>query len=165
MRGLLRLQQVRELSLVVILVLVMLVFSSQIEGYLAAGHAATITGYGLFEAFVERYRRPVVVAGFEPLDILAALVLLVEQVLRGKADVVNAFPRAVSRDGNQRALGALFRVFETDAGEWRGIARVPRHGAGISEEELAAHRALLDRLGTSAVWQGYLTTKKAAAAG
>ncbi|HEU5073630.1 MAG TPA: hydrogenase formation protein HypD [Polyangiaceae bacterium] len=115
---------------------------SQIEGYLAAGHAATITGYGLFEPFVERYRRPVVVAGFEPLDILAALVLLVEQVLAGKADVVNAFPRAVTKDGNQRALTALFRVFETDAGEWRGIARVPRGNLRL-QKAFAGHDASL----------------------
>jgi len=115
---------------------------TQIEGYLAAGHAATITGCGLFEPFVERYRRPVVVAGFEPLDILAALVLLVEQVLGGKAEVVNAFPRAVTKNGNQRALTALFKVFETDAGEWRGIARVPRGNLRL-REAFAAHDASL----------------------
>jgi hydrogenase expression/formation protein HypD len=95
-----------------------------IEGYLAAGHAATITGHGVFDAFVASHNRPVVVAGFEPLDILSGLVLLVEQVLEGKAEVVNAFPRCVSRDGNRRALDVLFRVFENGDGEWRGIARV-----------------------------------------
>jgi hydrogenase expression/formation protein HypD len=98
---------------------------SAIEGYLAAGHAATITGYGIFEPFVEKYRVPVVVAGFEPLDILAGLVLLVEHVVRGEAAVVNAFPRCVSRGGNARALAALYEVFEPAAGEWRGIANVP----------------------------------------
>ena len=113
---------------------------TQIEGYLAAGHAATITGYGLFQPFVERYQRPVVVAGFEPLDILAALVLLVEQVLAGKSEVVNAFPRAVTKAGNQRALAALFSVFEADAGEWRGIARVPAGNLRL-REAFAAHDA------------------------
>jgi hydrogenase expression/formation protein HypD len=98
---------------------------STIEGYLAAGHAAAITGHGVFDAFVEKHRRPVVVAGFEPLDILSGLVLLVEQVVAGRADVVNAFPRCVSRDGNRRAMDALFRVFDLGDGEWRGIARVP----------------------------------------
>lgn len=115
---------------------------TQIEGYLAAGHAATITGYGVFEPFVERYRRPVVVAGFEPLDILAALVLLVEQVLAGSSEVVNAFPRAVTKDGNQRALAALFRVFDTDAGDWRGIARVPGGNLRL-RAAFAAHDASL----------------------
>ncbi|MBK8938489.1 MAG: hydrogenase formation protein HypD [Polyangiaceae bacterium] len=113
---------------------------SAIEGYLAAGHAATITGCGVFEPFVSRYRRPVVVAGFEPLDILSGLVLLVEQVIEGKAEVVNAFPRCVSRDGNRRALDALWRVFEPGDGDWRGIARVPSGDLRL-RPQLAAHDA------------------------
>lgn len=113
---------------------------SAIEGYLAAGHAATITGHGLFEPFVRRHRRPVVVAGFEPLDLLSGLVLLVEQVLAGEAQVVNAFPRCVSEGGNRRALEALFRVFGMDDGEWRGIARVPRGDLRLSPE-FSAHDA------------------------
>jgi hydrogenase expression/formation protein HypD len=113
---------------------------SAIQGYLAAGHAATITGYGLFEPFVRQHRRPVVVAGFEPLDILSGLVLLVEQVLSGRAEVVNAFPRCVSKEGNRRALDALFRVFRTDDGDWRGIARIPRGDLRLLPE-LAAHDA------------------------
>ncbi|HXX67665.1 MAG TPA: hydrogenase formation protein HypD [Polyangiaceae bacterium] len=97
----------------------------RIEGYLAAGHAATITGWGLFEPFAARHRKPVVVAGFEPLDILSGLALLVEHVVAEEARVVNAFSRCVTRDGNARALEALFRVFDTSGGEWRGIAYVP----------------------------------------
>ncbi|MFO0729251.1 MAG: hydrogenase formation protein HypD [Myxococcota bacterium] len=97
----------------------------EIQGYLAAGHAATITGHAIFEPFVEKYRCPVVVAGFEPLDILSGLTLLVEQVTAGKAEVINAFPRCVRPEGNRRALEALFRVFELGDGVWRGIAQVP----------------------------------------
>lgn len=115
---------------------------TKIEGYLAAGHAATITGYGLFEPFAEKHRRPVVIAGFEPLDLLAGLALLVEQVLEGTHDVVNAFPRCVSREGNRRALDALFRVFEPGDGEWRGIARIPQ-GDLCLRSEFAAHDATL----------------------
>jgi hydrogenase expression/formation protein HypD len=113
---------------------------SKIEGYLAAGHAATITGYGVFEPFVAKHGRPVVVAGFEPLDLLSGLVLLVEQVLEAKAEVVNAFPRCVTREGNRRALDALARVFETGDGEWRGIARVPDGDLRL-RPEYAAHDA------------------------
>lgn len=113
---------------------------SAIEGYLAAGHAATITGFGLFESFVREHRRPVVVAGFEPLDILSGLVVLVEQVLSSRAEVVNAFPRCVSRDGNRRALDALFRVFEMGDGDWRGIAHVPGGELRLRREH-AAHDA------------------------
>ena len=98
---------------------------TRVQGYLAAGHAATITGFGLFESFVAEHRCPVVVAGFEPLDILAGLSLLAECVADGRAEVVNAFPRCVTRDGNRKAMDALFRVFQLADGEWRGIARVP----------------------------------------
>jgi hydrogenase expression/formation protein HypD len=98
---------------------------SRIEGFLAAGNAAIITGYGLFEAFASKNRVPVVVAGFEPLDIVAGLVKLVELVVEGQSEVVNAYPRCVTRDGNRPALAKLFKVFEQRDGEWRGIARIP----------------------------------------
>lgn len=107
---------------------------SRVEGFLAAGHAATITGWGVFEPFVERHRRPVVVAGFEPLDILAALVELVRLVRAGDARVVNAFPRCVSREGNLRAQEQLWRVFELEGGQWRGIARVPNGNLRLRTE-------------------------------
>lgn len=115
---------------------------SAIEGFLAAGHAATITGFGVFEPFAARHRVPVVVAGFEPLDILAGLVALVDEVLAGEAAVVNAFPRCVSREGNARALAALHRVFSTGDGVWRGIARVPGGDLQL-RPEFAAHDASL----------------------
>ena len=98
---------------------------SRIEGFVAAGHAATITGWGVFEAFVERQQVPVVVAGFEPLDILAALVRLAE-LIRDRARVVeNMFPRCVTRDGNLVAQRQLWSVFTPIGGRWRGIAHVP----------------------------------------
>lgn len=107
---------------------------THVEGYLAAGHAATITGWGLFEEFAERHRVPVVVAGFEPLDILAALLILVEQIRDGKHEVVNAFPRCVSKDGNLPALKALWRVFTPALGRWRGIADVPSGDLRLTPE-------------------------------
>lgn len=98
---------------------------TRIEGYLAAGHAATITGWGVFEPFVAKHQRPVTVAGFEPLDLLAGLARLVERIVDGEATVDNAFPRCVTKDGNVAARNLLFRAFEFGDGEWRGIARVP----------------------------------------
>ncbi|HEY6035302.1 MAG TPA: hydrogenase formation protein HypD, partial [Kofleriaceae bacterium] len=83
---------------------------SKIEGFLAAGHAATITGWGVFDQFVARHHLPVVVAGFEPLDILAGLVELVELIASGTPRVVNAFPRCVTREGNREAQAQLWRV-------------------------------------------------------
>ena len=107
---------------------------SRIEGFLAAGHAATITGSAVFEAFVARHRIPVVVAGFEPLDILAGLVQLVELVRRGEARVVNAFPRCVTAEGNVRAQRILWRVFRPVGGRWRGIAQVPNGNLRLRDE-------------------------------
>lgn len=98
---------------------------SKIEGFLAAGHAATITGTDVFEAFVKRHEVPVVVAGFEPLDVLAGLVRLVDLIERGEPRVANAYPRCVTPEGNRRAQTLLWKVFRPVGGRWRGIAHVP----------------------------------------
>ena len=76
---------------------------SKVEGFIAAGHAATITGWGVFEPFVERHRLPVVVAGFEPLDILASLLRVLELIRDGTPRVENMYPRCVTKEGNRRA--------------------------------------------------------------
>ncbi len=107
---------------------------SRIEGFLAAGHAATITGADVFQAFVRDHGIPVVVAGFEPLDILAALVKLVELVRDQKAEVVNMFPRCVTAGGNQVAQAALWKVFTPTGGQWRGIAHVPNGNLRLRDE-------------------------------
>ena len=107
---------------------------SKIEGFLAAGHAATITGWGVFERFVERHRVPVVVAGFEPLDILAGLVRLVELIANGDMRVENTYPRCVTREGNLEAQARLWRVFEPQGGRWRGIAHVPNGNLRLRDE-------------------------------
>jgi hydrogenase expression/formation protein HypD len=98
---------------------------ARVDGFLAAGHAATITGTDVFEPVVERHGLPVVVGGFEPLDILAGLVLLVEEIRDGTASMTNAYPRCVDDDGNRAAREALWEVFERVSGEWRGVAAVP----------------------------------------
>jgi hydrogenase expression/formation protein HypD len=107
---------------------------SKVEGFLAAGHAATITGSAVFEPFVERHKLPVVVAGFEPLDILAGLVELVALIKDGAARVVNTFPRCVSREGNLAAQQELWRVFRATGGRWRGIAHVPNGNLRLRDE-------------------------------
>ena len=107
---------------------------TRVEGFLAAGHAATITGWGVFEPFVERHRVPVVVAGFEPLDVLAGLVRLVELIADGKAVVDNAFPRCVNREGNAAAQEKLWKVFRPMGGRWRGIAHVPSGNLRLRDE-------------------------------
>jgi len=107
---------------------------TRVEGFLAAGHAATITGSAIFERFVERHGIPVVVAGFEPLDILAGLVKLVELVRDGTPRVVNMYPRCVTPEGNRNAQAQLWRVFRTVGGRWRGIAHVPNGNLRLRDE-------------------------------
>jgi hydrogenase expression/formation protein HypD len=98
---------------------------TRIEGFLAAGHAAIITGWRLFEPLARARQTPVVVAGFEPLDILAAVLKLVELIRDRRAEVVNMYPRCVTAEGNRNAQEQLWRVFELSGGHWRGIAWVP----------------------------------------
>ncbi len=98
--------------------------TTNIEGYIAAGHAAIITGFGIFEPFAARTGCPVVVAGFEPLDILAAIAKLTELMREGRAEVFNAYPRCVTREGNLPAQRTLWKAFRPVTGKWRGIAEV-----------------------------------------
>jgi hydrogenase expression/formation protein HypD len=107
---------------------------TRVEGFLAAGHAATITGSAVFEPFVARHGLPVVVAGFEPLDILAGLAKLLELIRDRKAEVVNMFPRCVTREGNRRAQEQLWKVFRPMGGRWRGIAHVPNGNLRLRDE-------------------------------
>jgi len=107
---------------------------TKVEGFLAAGHAATITGSAIFERFVERHKIPVVVAGFEPLDILSGLVKLVELVRDKTPRVENMFPRCVTPEGNRNAQAHLWRVFRTVGGNWRGIAHVPNGNLRLRDE-------------------------------
>ncbi len=107
---------------------------TRVEGFLAAGHAAAITGSAIFERFVEKHRLPVVVAGFEPLDILAGLVKLVELIRDGTPAVANMFPRCVTPEGNRNAQRQLWRVFRATGGVWRGIAHVPNGNLRLRDE-------------------------------
>jgi hydrogenase expression/formation protein HypD len=107
---------------------------TDIQGYLAAGNAATITGSGVFEGLVDRHGLPVVVGGFEPLDILAGLAKLVEMIRDGEEAVENAYPRCVTREGNEPAQEQLWEVFEAIGGEWRGIAHIPNANLRLRSE-------------------------------
>jgi len=107
---------------------------TRVEGFLAAGHAATITGSEIFRRFVERHGLPVVVAGFEPLDILAGLVRLVELVRDEDPRVENMYPRCVTPEGNLTAQKAMWEVFRTVGGRWRGIAHVPNGNLRLRDE-------------------------------
>jgi len=125
---------------------------TRVEGYLAAGHAATITGSAIFERFVERHRISVVVAGFEPLDILAGLLKLTELIRDGTPRVENMYPRCVTRGGNKNAQAQLWRVFRPVGGRWRGIAHVPNGNLRLREEFAAIDTRARFRIDLERLW-------------
>lgn len=125
---------------------------AKIEGFLAAGHAATITGSAVFEKFVERHGLPVVIAGFEPLDVLAGLVKLLEVINSGEPRVENAFPRCVTREGNVQAQKMLWRVFRPTGGRWRGIAHVPNGNLRLRDEFAKFDTRKRFTIDASALW-------------
>ncbi|MDE2583769.1 MAG: hydrogenase formation protein HypD [Betaproteobacteria bacterium] len=97
-----------------------------LDGFIGPAHVSTIIGSRPYEFFAEEYRKPVVIAGFEPLDVMQAIRMLVRQVNEDRAEVENEFSRAVSREGNLKAQNLVAEVFELRrAFEWRGLHTVP----------------------------------------
>jgi len=97
-----------------------------IDGFVGPAHVSIVIGSGPYEHFAEEYRKPVVIAGFEPLDVMQAVLMLVRQVNQGRAEVENQFARAVTREGNMAAQRAVSDVFELrERFEWRGLGEVP----------------------------------------
>jgi hydrogenase expression/formation protein HypD len=105
----------------------------KVQGFLAAGHVCTVMGYAEYEPIAQQYHVPVVVTGFEPIDILQGVLLCVQQLESGRAVVENQYARAVRRDGNQAAQAALREVFQVVPRHWRGLGEIPRSGLGLAE--------------------------------
>ncbi|MBN2733471.1 MAG: hydrogenase formation protein HypD [Methanomicrobiaceae archaeon] len=103
---------------------------AHLDGFLLPGHVCVLTGYEMYEEFPV----PQVVAGFEPDDILLGLYMLVKQVKEGRATVENAYPRAVEREGNKKAMNMLYEVFEPCDVEWRGFPVIPDSGLKLKKE-------------------------------
>jgi hydrogenase expression/formation protein HypD len=103
---------------------------AKLNGFMLPGHVCTVTGYADYEQFPV----PQVVAGFEPEDILLGLVMLVRQVREGTQRVDNAYPRAVTREGNMKAKKLMFDVFELSDVEWRGFPVIPKSGLILKKE-------------------------------
>jgi hydrogenase expression/formation protein HypD len=101
---------------------------NRIQGFLAAGHVCTVMGYEEYEALAQRYRVPIVVTGFEPLDVLEGVAMLVTQLEEGRAEVENQYVRSVSREGNRPARTIVDEVFESAPRIWRGIGEIPASG-------------------------------------
>lgn len=106
---------------------------NRVQGFLAAGHVCAITGLEEYFPIAERYRVPIVVTGFEPVDILQGVLLCVRQLESGRAGVENQYARWVRGEGNTAARDVLGEVFRIIPREWRGIGRIPRSGFGLSE--------------------------------
>jgi hydrogenase expression/formation protein HypD len=106
---------------------------NRVQGFLAAGHVCTVMGYEQYFALAERYRAPIVVAGFEPVDLLEGILMLVKQLESGRYTVENQYARAVRRGGNARAQEAIAEVYEVCDRMWRGIGLLPKSGLRFSQ--------------------------------
>lgn len=105
----------------------------RVQGFLAAGHVCTVTGFERYEAFAQRYRVPVVVTGFEPLDLLEGILWCVRMLSRGEYGVRNQYRRSVRRSGNPAAWAAVERVYEVCDREWRGFGWLPSSGLTLRD--------------------------------
>jgi hydrogenase expression/formation protein HypD len=105
-----------------------------IDGFIAPGHVSTIIGLQPYEIISNAYHMPVVVAGFEPLDVLFAIDMLLQQVKQRTARLENAYERAVTPEGNERAMRLMRRVFNVVDGRWRGLGRLPHSAFALKQE-------------------------------
>lgn len=99
-----------------------------IDGFLAAGHVCTIMGIQAYYPLVEKYKVPIVVTGFEPVDILQGICMTVRQLENGEAKLENQYARVVEEHGNPNAINVIEQIFETTDREWRGIGNIPNSG-------------------------------------
>ncbi|HEY9785730.1 MAG TPA: hydrogenase formation protein HypD [Candidatus Obscuribacterales bacterium] len=105
---------------------------NQVQAFLGPGHVCSIMGYQQYEPITRNYGVPIVISGFEPLDLLEGIYRCVEQLERGKAQVENQYLRAVDRPGNKRAQALLKEVFDVVDREWRGLGAIPKSGYKLS---------------------------------
>jgi hydrogenase expression/formation protein HypD len=108
--------------------------SSRIDGILAAGHVCTIMGHREYEKIVEKYNVPIVITGFEPVDILQGILMVIKQLEGGMAELENQYSRAVTKEGNRIAQQLMNKVFCKIDMKWRGLGTIPMSGLGINEE-------------------------------
>jgi hydrogenase expression/formation protein HypD len=106
----------------------------QIDGFIAPGHVSTIIGMKPYQIFPEAYHMPTVVAGFEPLDVLFAISMLLRQVRDGEARLENEYRRSVMWEGNVKAQRVIKKAFRVVGGRWRGLGRIPSSALALMEE-------------------------------
>lgn len=126
--------------------------NNRVNGFLAAGHVCTVMGYTEYEPIAKKYKVPIVVTGFEPLDILQGVLMVVKQLEEGRYEVENQYTRSVRREGNIYAQKIIKEVFEVVDRTWRGIGRISSSGLGIRKnyEEYDANKKFnLDHIQSS----------------
>jgi len=113
--------------------------TNRVQGFLAAGHVCTVMGYREYEPIAAKHRIPVVVTGFEPLDLMQGIQMTLKALEEGRVGVENQYARSVTRDGNVKAQETLAEVFEVCDRPWRGIGVIPKSGWRL-RDEYAVHR-------------------------
>ncbi|MEZ6031479.1 MAG: hydrogenase formation protein HypD [Planctomycetaceae bacterium] len=114
----------------------------RVQGFLAAGHVCTITGFDVYKDFAKRFRVPIVVTGFEPVDLLQGILACVTQLESGRSEVQNCYGRSVEQFGNPAALRVVEAVYEIADRTWRGLGVIPAGGYRLREDfaEFDAHQ-------------------------
>ncbi len=107
---------------------------NRVQGFLGPGHVCTVMGYREYEPLAARFRVPIVITGFEPLDILQGTLMAVRQLEAGTHEVQNQYPRVVQREGNRVAQDLLNKVFEVCDRKWRGVGSIPKSGYKLRYE-------------------------------
>jgi hydrogenase expression/formation protein HypD len=105
----------------------------RVQGFLAAGHVCAVMGYEEYPPIAAKYHVPIVVTGFEPLDIFQGVLMVVQQLESGRAEVENQYARAVRREGNQPAQELIRKVFKVVPRKWRGVGEIPQSGLGLND--------------------------------
>ena len=107
---------------------------NRVQGFLAAGHVCTVTGYKIYDAIAKKYHIPIVVTGFEPIDILQGIYMSIKQLEAGRTKVENQYSRSVSGEGNQTAQKLVAAIFEPTDRQWRGIGTISNSGLRLRQE-------------------------------
>jgi hydrogenase expression/formation protein HypD len=107
---------------------------NRVQGFLGPGHVCTVMGYTEYEPVARRYRVPIVITGFEPIDMLEGVLRVVQQLESGRAEVDNQYSRAVRREGNPESKKLIEEVFEVCDRKWRGIGLIPKSGFKLRDE-------------------------------
>lgn len=124
---------------------------NRIDAFLAAGHVCTIMGMEEYDPIVEKYKTPIVVTGFEPVDLLQGILMAVQQLEKGEYKLENQYARSVQREGNRMAQETIEQVFTISDRSWRGIGEIPMSGYEVNERYKQYNARIKFNLGTPVV--------------